>query len=268
MNKSVWSKKEAIKEIGKLMEDAKGLTKVEGFSENHVSWTLRTSSFLKEVFGQDSTYYQTFNSLTWKHEGSAIIGGPARPRESMNPQLGIDRVNQETYLKHLGIAKGLLSAAREELKRKDIEKVYKGKDTGPEASVLLKVLSLAEHKLRKTIRNKPNREKEVQDAFENLLIGAEVPYSRETDSIEYSTKTYIPDFSIQRADLAIDIKLCTKSEREKDIIAEINDDILAYKTKYGNLIFIVYDLGIIRDMERFIGHFQKHGGVIVRVVKH
>ena len=59
-----------------------------------------------------------------------------------------------------------------------------------------------------------------------------------------------------------------KEGREKEIITEINDDILAYQTKYGNLLFVVYDVGFIRDIDRFIDSFEKSTNVIVRVVKH
>jgi hypothetical protein len=62
--------------------------------------------------------------------------------------------------------------------------------------------------------------------------------------------------------------LCNRKDREKEIIAEINDDILAYKRKYGNLLFIVYDTGYIRDVDRFTGNFEDQDGVMVRVVKH
>jgi len=151
--------------------------------------------------------------------------------------------------------------------------VYEGKDTGPEASLIFKILifkiiNLAEYKLRKVIRDKPEREKEVQEAFENILIGADIPYSAETDSIEYSSKTYTPDFIVMRVDLAIEIKLCSRNGREKDIIAEINDDIPSYKTKYGNIFFVVYDVGFIRDIDRFMQDFEEQEGVIVRIVKH
>jgi len=37
---------------------------------------------------------------------------------------------------------------------------------------------------------------------------------------------------------------------------EINDDILAYKTKYANLIFVVYDLGIMFITLRLSDHFS------------
>ncbi len=161
-----------------------------------------------------------------------------------------------------------MQAASDHLKRTDIISVYQGKDTVPESSAIIRIINITERKLRKTIRKKPTCEKEIQDAFENLLIGADIPYSREIEHIEYSSKAYIPDFTIQKIDLAMDIKLCARVGREKEIIAEINDDILVYQTKYGNLFFIVYDVGFIRDIDRFIDAFEKNQNVIVKVVKH
>ncbi len=267
-SKSLWTKESALSELDKLLAETDTLKNCARLSEEHTGWIMRTTTFLREVFGEDSDYFGNFTALSWRHDGQAIIGGPDRPRESMNPQLGIDRISDEAYQRQLQIARGILSASKDELRRKDLHSIYKGKDTKPEASVLVKVLNLAERKLRKVIRNKPGKEVEVQEAFENLLVGADVNYSREADSIEYSTKTYRPDFTVVKADLAIDIKLCAGDDREKDIIAEINDDILAYQTKYGNVLFVVYDVGIIRDVDRFISNFEEHEGVIVKVVKH
>jgi hypothetical protein len=122
--------------------------------------------------------------------------------------------------------------------------------------------------LRKVIRNQPTKEREVQDSLENLLIGADITFSREAENIEYSSKTYKPDFTIKQLDLAIEVKLCARDGREKEIIAEINDDILAYQTRYGNILFIIYDVGQIRDSEKFSASFEAHQNVIVRVVKH
>ena len=101
-----------------------------------------------------------------------------------------------------------------------------------------------------------------------MLIGADIPYGRGVDSIEYSSKTYIPDFSLPKINLAVEVKLCNRDGREKEIIAEINDDILAYQTKYENLLFIIYDSGYIRDKDRFSSSFEEHGNVTIRVVKH
>ena len=261
MRHTTWTNESALQELDRLIAEISNLRKTVANSAEHVRWHQRVVSFFEEVFGRDSRSFSSFTMLTWRRGGSLVIG-------VYNPQGAIDREHHNAYLEQLETARGLLLAAKDELERKGLESVYQGKDTGPEASLILKVINLAEYKLRKTIRNAPGGEKEIQDAFENLLIGTDIPHSRETDSIEYSSKTYTPDFSVARADLAIEIKLSNRKEREKEIIAEINDDILAYSTKYGNLIFVIYDTGFIRDVERFAKHFEKQEGVVVKVVKH
>ena len=103
--------------------------------------------------------------------------------------------------------------------------------------------------------------------MESLLIGADIPYSRETKSIEYSSKTYTPDFTVDRAGLAIELKVCLDDNREKALPREINDDILAYGQEYGNLLFVIYDTGNIRDVDRFVSNVEEQDNVVVRVVK-
>ena len=65
--------------------------------------------------------------------------------------------------------------------------------------------------------------------------------------------------------LAIEIKLCKNGE--KPLIAQINDDILAYRTKFKNLIFLVYDLGQIRDVELFKESIEQNEDTIVQIIK-
>jgi len=222
---------------------------------------LRTRRFLTDVFGQNSIYLRGFASLTWRAMGSFVIQG-------WDLQNAIEEQHFKGFVQQIEIAKGLLQASWDELSESDLEDVYHGKDTPPESSAILKVLNLAEHRLRKVIRNQPTKEREVQDSLENLLIGADITFSREAENIEYSSKTYKPDFTIKQLDLAIEVKLCARDGREKEIIAEINDDILAYQTRYGNILFIIYDVGQIRDSEQFSASFEAHQNVIVRVVKH
>ncbi len=198
-----------------------------------------------------------------------MIGGPSRPDEAWDPQIGVERVKREAFQRHLATARGVLLAARERLDREDdVRALYESKDTAPEASLLIKTINLAERKLRKVLRDPPANEKALQEAFENLLIGADIPYSRETKSIEYSSKTYTPDFTVDQADLAIELKVCLDANREKNLPAEINDDILAYRQEYGNLFFVIYDTGNIRDVDRFGTNFEEQDTVVVRVVKH
>ncbi len=106
---------------------------------------------------------------------------------------------------------------------------------------------MIDNKLRKVIRNTPSKEKEIQDALDNILIGANLDgqYSREKETILYSSKSYIPDFVFDKIDTIVEIKLCKTNDKEKEIISEINDDIIAYKTKYSNLIFVVYDMALL-----------------------
>jgi REase_DpnII-MboI len=263
-----WTKQSAIEELDRLRAQLDQIEASSAFSEAHIRWLAKAKRLLAEVFGTDSDYTRSLDGFSWSHVGTALFGGPDHPDEVRDPQLGLKRLAREAYLSNVEAARGVLGAARDELADSTLDDVYKGKDSGPEASLILKVINLAEYKLRKTLRTAPNDEKQVQEAFENLLIGADVPYSRETERIEYSSKTYTPDFTVPKADLAIEVKLSKAPTREKELPAEINDDILAYKQKYGNALFIVYDLGHIRDVERFTRNFQEEEGVIVVVVKH
>lgn len=263
-----WTDETAAAALHALIDEIPSLTGVQRFTAPHSRWVANTLRVLEQVFGRGSRYYLSFAEIQWTETATFMVGGPADPEGSWNPQVAIERRYQKAYRSQLDFAKGILQAGLDDLQRAGIASVYQGKDTGPESSGLVKVLSLVENKLRKVIRQQPQREKDIQDAFENILIGADVEYSRESDSIEYSSKTYVPDFTFPRLDLAIDLKLCHRPDREKEIIAEINDDVLAYQTKYGNVVFIVYDLGHMRDTDRFRSAFENHQGILVRVVKH
>lgn len=256
-----WTKDAALKEIEDLIREADHVAPDGPYSAVHVRWDLRTRRFLTDVFGQNSIYLRGFASLTWRAMGSFVIQG-------WDLQNAIEEQHFKGFVQQIEIARGLLQASWDELSESDLEDVYHGKDTPPESSAILKVLNLAEHRLRKVIRNQSTKEREVQDSLENLLIGADITFSREAENIEYSSKTYKPDFTIKQLDLAIEVKLCARDGREKEIIAEINDDILAYQTRYGNILFIIYDVGQIRDSEQFSASFEAHQNVIVRVVKH
>lgn len=257
-----WTKDTALAEITSLIAGIPKLEAERRYSTDHTRWSIRVLQFLEQVFGQDSRFYLTFAGIQFHDPGSFVI------QDVFDIEGSIDRRHQEAYVRHLGSAKGLLLAAKDELNRSTLDEVYEGKDTAPESSGLMRVVNLLEKKLRKVIREPPGREKDIQDGLEALLIGADLIYSREADTIEYSSKTYVPDFTLPRLDLALEVKFCSRDDREKELIAQINDDILAYQTKYGNLIFVVYDLGFIRDVERFAAAFEVNDNVLVRVIKH
>ena len=123
--------------------------------------------------------------------------------------------------------------------------------------------------LRFTLAKTPKNETEVQDALEILLKLKGYKFDREKVTIPYSTKSYRPDFTSDHQNIAIDVKLCDSSDDEKRIIDEINADIPAYRKKYADLLFVVYDLQIIRDVIGFCQGIQENNpNVSVLVIKH
>lgn len=129
-----------------------------------------------------------------------------------------------------------------------------------------------ESSLRRAIFSIPEGEKDLQNTVEQLLIGRGfrkgVDYDRETGRVKYSGKEFIPDFIFMPADMFIEVKIVKSAERAKAVIDEINADILAYKTKYSKGMFIVYDVGIIRDSSEFAHSIEQHMDIAVCIVKH
>ena len=127
-------------------------------------------------------------------------------------------------------------------------------------------------KLRTSIFTIPEKEVEVQNALELLLIGRGlnkgIDYDRETGKFEFSGKEYIPDFILPKLNLCIEVKLLKEGRRSR-IIEEINADITAYSTKYERLLFVVYDLGVVRDENEFRRDIENSGeNIKVLIVKH
>ncbi|MGT2801612.1 hypothetical protein [Streptococcus henryi] len=126
-------------------------------------------------------------------------------------------------------------------------------------------------KLRKTIHEKPLKEKEIQNAIENLFLGKNwskgIDYDRETGKFNFSGREYVPDFIIPNINLAIEVKLLREGKKSK-IIEEINADITAYSKNYSKLLFIIYDLGEIRDELELRRDLEVKDDIKVIVVKH
>lgn len=256
-----------IERLRLFIEEADSFKGQLSSTQNQTAWLFGVTQLLEHVFGSKSVYAVNFKRLSWKSRGAAIIGGPAFPEESFNPQLGFDRLNKEANNRSLETAKGILLAAKKELEDVGIEGVQTDA-TAAAVDKTVEIIKISETNFRKLFRKKPENEKEVQEKYEDMLNSRDITFSREKETIEYSSKNYIPDFTFSELDLVTEIKICDTIKREKEIIPEINDDILAYKTKYRNLLFVVYDLGFIRDVDRFKASFEKQDNVIVQVVKH
>lgn len=129
------------------------------------------------------------------------------------------------------------------------------------------IIDLIRANLRPAIFKDPEHEREVQNALEIIFRARNLDFRREQESVGYSSKRYIPDFTFDRIGLAVEAKLCKTKDREKAMIDEINADIVGYAGRYDRCIFVVYDLGFIRDVAGFSGDIEKNPNVHVLIIK-
>jgi hypothetical protein len=129
------------------------------------------------------------------------------------------------------------------------------------------IIDLIKANLRPAIYDDPKHEREVQNALETIFRARTLDFRREQETVPYSTKRYIPDFTFDRIGLAVEVKLCKDKDREKEMIDEINGDIIGYRGKYDRCVFVVYDLGVIRDVAKFSGDIEANPNVHVLIIK-
>ena len=125
---------------------------------------------------------------------------------------------------------------------------------------------------RAMLSGEPEDEAEVQDTIEKLLVGRGmakgIDYDRETGRVKHSGKESIPDFIFRPLSTALEVKF-TKSNRSRSrIVDEMNADITAYGKVYEHIIFLVYDIASITDVEEFKRDIESAQDVSVLVVKH
>ncbi len=126
--------------------------------------------------------------------------------------------------------------------------------------------------LRKAVFHEPEKEIDIQDAIEQLIIGRGlikgIDYDRETGRVKVSIKEVVPDFIFPRLGLALEVKLSKDKNKSHVIVDEINADIQAYSKKYPSILFVVYDLSTIRDEIEFKQDLEITNQVSVILVKH
>jgi hypothetical protein len=126
--------------------------------------------------------------------------------------------------------------------------------------------------LRRAVFTVPDREIELQNGVEALLVGRGMAkgkdYDRETGRVKTSGKESIPDFIFPNLNLCLEVKLSNSKDKLRTIVDEINADIRAYATQYDRQLYIVYDLGTVRDESEFRRDLEDVPGVSVIVVKH
>ena len=137
---------------------------------------------------------------------------------------------------------------------------------------ILALRDFFQSRLRSAIFRTPESEEDVQDAIEQLLIGRGMQkgqdYDREVGRVKFSTKEAVPDFIICKLSLAMEVKFIKNAERVKKIVDEISADIVSYSKAYRQLLFLIYDLGYVRDEIEFRHDLESAPNVSVVVIKH
>ena len=127
-------------------------------------------------------------------------------------------------------------------------------------------------KIRLMFTETPKSEKEVQDNLERLFIGNNmnkgVDYDRETGKFNFSGREYIPDFIFPNLKTCLELKLLKEKAKKSKTIEEINADITAYSKQYNEILFLIYDIGVINDITEFKRDIEASGNVKVIIVKH
>jgi hypothetical protein len=129
------------------------------------------------------------------------------------------------------------------------------------------IIDVIRANLRPAIYDEPKHEREVQNALETIFRVRNLDCNREQQTVAYSTKRYIPDFTFDRIGLAVEVKLCPDKDRERRMIDEINADIIGYGGRYDRCLFVAYDLGFIRDEAKFSRDIEANPNVHVVVIK-
>ena len=100
------------------------------------------------------------------------------------------------------------------------------------SAVHANLTNFLQSKLRSAIFEAPKKERNIQDAIEQLLIGRSlikgIDYDRETGRVKVSIKESIPDFIFPKLDLALEIKFSNSNDKSRSIVDEINADIQIY----------------------------------------
>jgi hypothetical protein len=126
--------------------------------------------------------------------------------------------------------------------------------------------------LRKAVYTQPEKETEIQNSIESLIVGRGLAkgtdYDRETGRVKTSGKESIPDFVFPNLKLCLEVKLSKTRDNLRSIVDEINADIRCYGTVYERQIYLVYDLASIRDEAEFKKDIESAPGVSVVIVKH
>ena len=125
-----------------------------------------------------------------------------------------------------------------------------------------------EKALRIAFRDRePRSESEVQHYIDVILCAAGYAFQKEGPTFVFSLKGYRPDYSSDLENLAIEVKLCKGVQDVRRVVEEMSADVLPYLKRFASVLFIVFDLGGVYDVDRFRSDFETSPKIRVLVIK-
>ena len=178
------------------------------------------------------------------------------------------------------LLRGLYGSNYKEIIDKEVERLKeadsKKEDVAPE--VLSKkftytyIAEIIEGRFRTQFTDPPENEKYVQEQLRKFLDAQGyrkgIDYERESGRVMFAGKEYIPDFVLKHSNSVIEVKILKDKGHKSRMIEEMNADYSAYTKEYDSIIYLVYDLGIIPDVQVLKRDFEAKGNVKVIVIKH
>lgn len=212
--------------------------------------------------------YSSYATFLRKYNALAKQAAPLLPNTTMLDQVSLDKVKssgnttwpeQKEYFDaayaNAALLKSLLEGA-----------------IGYAEDETRNISDFIQSNLRRIIFKVPEKEIEIQNGIEALFVGRSMAkgtdYDREAGRVKASGKESVPDFIIPGLRLCLEAKLSKSVHELKPMVDEINADIRVYGTQYERQLYVVYDLGAIRDEEEFKRDLETAPGVSVLIIKH
>ena len=156
-----------------------------------------------EGYGGYPAYIQEYNRLVpmvWE-----LFGEEAQrlfPQMDLGKQMNPADTIGAMWKTHAEFAAARLSALAAYLKTKQGTRKREGDD----------IATLLEENLRPAMFTDPDNERAVQDVIETIFRVRPLDFRREQQSVPYSTKRYVPDFTFDSLGLAVEVKLCNRPD--------------------------------------------------------
>ena len=211
-----------------------------------------------EGYGGYPAYIQEYNRLVpmvWEMFGEEAhrLFHQIDLGKQMNPADTIGAM----WKTHAEFAAARLSALAAYLKTKQGTRKQEGDD----------IATLLEENVRPAMFTDPDNEKAVQDVIENDLQGAVTRLPSRAAVCPVLHQAVHPGLHVRQPWPGRRGEICNRAGREKELIDEINADILGYQGTYESMLFVIYDLGFIRDVALFKSDIELQPGVRVLTVK-